>query len=47
MLAIKDELGEDCRVGGEGICSGSTVVGGAGRVRRCAVVMTTSGNQSG
>jgi len=27
MLAIKGEMGEDCRVGGEGVCSGSTVAG--------------------
>jgi len=33
MLAIEDELGEDCRVGGEGICSGSTVAGRKEMVR--------------
>ena len=32
-LPNKDELGEDCRVRGEGICSGLTVVGRKEMVR--------------
>ena len=51
MLAINDELGEVCRVGSEGICSGMTV---AGRkevvregVRRRVLVMTTGDDGSG
>ena len=51
MLAIKDELGEVCRVGGEGICSGTMVAGWQEvvkeGVRRRVLVMTTGDDGSG